>query len=750
MSLGRRLLARVRRIFGYAQLWPIRQLQSLGNHAWRSIGNDPQFACGLRYPLAPGWYLLRCRLQAQEDMVLDPMFYVDFGHGMSEGWSIRLPFLVKPNAHGRGIVLLPHGARQLRLDPASRQGMFALQGLRLHRVSRVRAACTMFLALLARQSEPAARWRLCGEVWPTWRDRGARGLGDWLHELYRGHASLTKNYAHWLSLYDIRPAIAQSKGQPLISIVLPVYNTPERWLRQCIESVRRQTYAHWELCIADDASESAQVHAILREYAAIDPRIRITWRTQNGHISAASNSALEMIHGQFVALLDHDDELHPEALREMAMAIEAHPEWLMIYSDEDKIDVHGERSDPYFKPDWNRDLLLGQNCISHLGVYATSLLRELDGFRQGFEGSQDWDLVLRCAERLQDHQIGHVPKVLYHWRSVPGSTAQGVDQKSYAHGAAHKALQEHFARRGVASVVQALPDIRGVFRVSYPVPQPAPKVSLIVPTRDRVELLRQCVSSILALTTYPNYEVVIVDNQSCERATFDYFDELSSEPRVRLLRHDLPFNYSRLNNAAVVATDGALIGLINNDIEVITPDWLEEMVGHACRPEVGAVGAMLYYPDNTIQHAGVIIGIHGVAGHPYSRMPRGYGGQMARARLTQTMTAVTAACMVVRREIYQAVGGLDEQLQIAFNDIDLCLRIKQAGYRNVWTPFAELYHHESASRGYDDTPEKQRRFQGEVDFMLNRWHRQLQQDPCYNPNLCLSSEPFALAFPPRV
>jgi GT2 family glycosyltransferase len=216
------------------------------------------------------------------------------------------------------------------------------------------------------------------------------------------------------------------------------------------------------------------------------------------------------------------------------------------------------------------------------------------------------------------------------------------------------------------------------------------------------------------------------------------------------LRHDLPFNYSRLNNAAVVATDGALIGLINNDIEVITPDWLEEMVGHACRPEVGAVGAMLYYPDNTIQHAGVIIGIHGVAGHPYSRMPRGYGGQMARARLTQTMTAVTAACMVVRREIYQAVGGLDEQLQIAFNDIDLCLRIKQAGYRNVWTPFAELYHHESASRGYDDTPEKQRRFQREVDFMLNRWHRQLQQDPCYNPNLCLSSEPFALAFPPRV
>jgi GT2 family glycosyltransferase len=290
----------------------------------------------------------------------------------------------------------------------------------------------------------------------------------------------------------------------------------------------------------------------------------------------------------------------------------------------------------------------------------------------------------------------------------------------------------------------------GHFRVRYPLPQMQPKVSLIVPTRDGLHLLRQCVDSILSRTTYKNYEIVIVDNQSADQATHDYFDEISRHPKVTVLRYDEPFNYSALNNFAASQTSGELLGLINNDIEVITPDWLEEMVGHALRPDVGAVGAMLYYPDNTIQHAGVVLGVHGVAAHAYCGKPRGFPGQMGRALLVQQLSAVTAACLVVRRAVFDEIGGLNEALQVAFNDIDFCLRLVSKGYRNIWTPFAELYHHESATRGYEDSQEKRRRFQGEVDYMMAKWASVLVHDPAYSPNLTLNGTPYELAFPPRV
>ncbi len=546
----------------------------------------------------------------------------------------------------------------------------------------------------------------------------------------------------------MRETAEQLPLKPVISIVVPVYQTPERWLRRCLDSVLAQVYPHWELCLADDASPAPHVRRVLEEYSRRDPRVRVVFRERNGHISEASNSALELASGEFIALLDHDDELRPHALLEMAKAINRNPDWQLIYSDEDKIDQRGRRFAPYFKPDWNHELLLAQNCICHLAVYAAGLVSQVGGFRVGLEGSQDWDLALRCVERLSPRQIGHVPRILYHWRAIAGSTAMGVDQKGYASHAGLRAVSEHLHRIGAEADIEINP--HGHLTVRRRMPGRAPRVSLVIPTRDKVELLRMSVGSILAKTEYPDFEIVVVDNQSTDPETLDYFRELEADPRVRVLEYDAPFNCSAINNHAVAHATGEVIGLVNNDIEVISHDWLQTLVAQAVRPEIGAVGAMLYYPDDTIQHAGVVLGIGGIAGHVYTGLPAGSPGQCGRALLAQEMSAVTAACLVIRKDVFKAVGGLDEQLSVAFNDIDFCLRVRASGYRNIWTPYARLYHHESASRGYEDTPEKVRRFDREVAFMRDRWGDTLLRDPSYNPNLTLDGACFGPAFPPRV
>ncbi|GAB2492553.1 hypothetical protein GCM10027084_01410 [Pseudoxanthomonas sangjuensis] len=534
---------------------------------------------------------------------------------------------------------------------------------------------------------------------------------------------------------------------PMISVLVPAYQTPERWLRRCIDSVLAQVYPKWQLCLADDASPDPGVMRVLREYAARDSRINVMRRERNGHISEASNSALELARGEYVALLDHDDELRPHALLEMAEAIAATSDVGLLYSDEDKIDGDGRRFDPYFKPDWDPDLLRSQNYICHLTVIRTDLVRAVGGFRKGFEGSQDHDLILRCTERLLPSQIVHIPKVLYHWRAIPGSTALSRDAKDYAASAGVRAVAEQLSRCATGALAEELS--HGHYRVRWPLPESLPKVSLVIPTRDKANLLRQCIDSILQRSTYNNFEILIVDNGSSEPDAIDYLASLKGERRIRVLRYDKPFNYSAINNWAVSQCDGEVIGLVNNDIEVITPDWLEEMVSHAVRTDVGAVGAMLYYPGDTIQHAGVVLGIHGVAAHVYGGLPRGYPGHGGRARVAQGLSAVTGACLLVLRDRYELVGGLDERLAVAFNDIDFCLRLRQAGFRNVWTPFAELYHHESASRGAEDTEEKRQRFSGEIEFMCRRWGTSLQADPAYNVNLSLDSRNFELSVPPR-
>ncbi len=565
------------------------------------------------------------------------------------------------------------------------------------------------------------------------------------------------NYAEWIRRYDtltdkaraaMRTRIDTLAHKPLISVVMPTYNPKPEWLVEAIESVRKQIYPHWELCIADDASPDPAIRPILQRYAREDERIKIVLREKNGHISAASNSALELAAGSWVALLDHDDLLPEHALFRVAEAIDRYPDARMIYSDEDKMDETGKRFGPYFKCDWNPDLFYSHNMFSHFGVYRTDLMREVGGFRVGFEGAQDYDLALRCVEKIEPDQIAHIPQVLYHWRMHMESTAQSLDAKPYAMLAGERAINEHFQRRGVAAKAEL---IGYGYRVRYALPDVLPLVSLIIPTRNGLHLIRQCIQSVLEKTTYLNYEILIVDNGSDDPATLEYFKSLQAETKVRILRDDRPFNYSALNNEAVKIARGELVALLNNDIEVISPDWLSEMVSHALRPGIGAVGARLWYPNDTLQHGGILLGLGGVANHAHYKAMRGMLGYFCRASLTQGFSAVTAACLVIRKSIYEEVGGLNEtDLHIAFNDVDFCLRVREAGYRNLWTPFAELYHHESATRGTEDTPEKQARFAKEVAYMNRRWGDQLLQDPAYSPNLTLDHQDFSLAWPPRI
>ena len=591
------------------------------------------------------------------------------------------------------------------------------------------------------------------KCWRLYLREGFAGVGERLTSLHRQSI----DYMKWIGRYDTLTAEARARmqtrtksflHQPLISIVMPTYNSKSEWLVAAIESVRKQLYTNWELCVADDASTDTHVRPILERYVTQDARIKLVFCKEHGHISVASNSALQLASGEFVTFLDHDDLLAEHALFWVVEAVNRRPDAQLIYSDEDKIDTAGRRLEPYFKCEWNEDLFYSHNMICHLGVYRSKLVLELGGLREGFEGAQDYDLALRCIERIDPGQIVHIPRVLYHWRIHPGSTASGAD-KPYALRAGEKAINEHLKRRGSDGFVEPLRDLR-MYRVRYPLPNSVPLVSLIVPTRNGLRHIRQCVGSILEKTAYSNYEIIIVDNGSDEPEALQYFESMKTDLRVRVICDDRPFNYSELINTACAAVSGSVIGLINNDIEVISPNWLSEMVSHAVRPKVGAVGAKLWYPNGTVQHTGVILGIRGVAGHAHRYLKRSQNGYFGRANLIQSYCAVTAACLVVRKEVFKKVGGFNEALQVAFNDIDFCLRVREAGYRNIYTPYAELHHQESATRGLEDTSEKHLRLSQEAAYMKQLWGRLLVNDPAYSPNLTLEHEDFSLAWPPRV
>lgn len=568
-------------------------------------------------------------------------------------------------------------------------------------------------------------------------------------------------YQNWIEAYDaldqddkaaILEHIEKLPRKPLISILMPVYNTKESFLHSAIESVMGQLYPNWELCIADDCSTESHVSRVLQEYQKQDERIKVVFRKENGNISACSNSALELVSGDFLALMDHDDVLPEHALYMVALAINENANVDIIYSDEDKIDENNRRSSPYFKSDWNPDLFYAQNMINHLVVYRTSIVKEMSGFRLGFEGSQDYDLALRIVERTVPKNIVHIPDVLYHWRMTASSSSFSQKQLPQATSAARRAVDEHFERLEVNGVeIESAPGAEHYQRIRRPVPKPEPLVSLIIPTKDKVKLLRQCIHSILSKTAYAPIEVIIVNNGSADPETIDYLKTVQEHDKVRVVNYDGEFNYSAINNFAIHQSKGEIIGLVNNDIVVINSDWLGELVSHAVRPEVGAVGAKLYYPNNTVQHAGIIMGIGGVAGHGHKHFERSDTGYFGRLLLTQNMSGVTGACVLIRRGVIEECGGLDEtNLGVAFNDVDLCLRIRERGYLIVWTPYAELYHLESASRGLDTASDKVKRFQKEQAWMKRRWGNLLIKDPYYNPNLTLERDDFSLASPPRL
>jgi GT2 family glycosyltransferase len=570
-----------------------------------------------------------------------------------------------------------------------------------------------------------------------------------------------RDYADWVAEYDTLTAedrrlilqrVAALRAPPLISILMPAYATPEPLICAAIESVRRQLYPHWELCVADDASPGYELWNLLRAYAHDDPRIKVTRRGANGGISAATNSALEMAAGAYVALMDHDDILPEHALYEVAAAIDRDPDVALLYSDEDKIDAEGVRSEPYFKPGFNYELLLRQNLISHLGVYRREVVVELGGLRSAFDGSQDWDLALRVVERVGRERVRHIPAVLYHWRNAGEQSSFSNSYLARCADAGRRAVEEHLARTGQAALVTPDPRLSGWLSVRRLPPAPKPMVSVIVPSRDRAELLEQCARGVLESTDYHPLELVIVDNGSTDPEALALLRRLQQDRRVRVIEHAEPFNFSRLNNIGAAHARGEILVLLNNDVSMIHRDWLYELVANVVLPEVGAVGARLLYPNGALQHGGVVLGVGGappVAGHlctGAARLDLGYLGHLA---LPRNVSAVTAACLAIRRGVYEEVGGLDESIAVAFNDVDLCLRLRALGYEIVWTSAAELYHHESASRGLDIAGPAQARFQGEVSFMRARWGEVLDSDPFFNPNFDRRTCDYRLAFPPN-
>jgi len=570
------------------------------------------------------------------------------------------------------------------------------------------------------------------------------------------------DYYDWIARNDtlsdddrslIRSHITSFQDKPKFSILMPVYNTPGEYLRQAIDSVVGQLYQDWELCIVDDASASNDIRAILEEYAHKDARIRPFFRQTTGGISACTNTALEMASGDWIVLMDHDDVLAEHALYLVAEAINSNPDAAIVYSDEDHIDAAGRRSNPYFKPDWDYDLFLGQNLINHLGAYRADLARQVGEFREGFEGSQDWDFALRVLDSVPNARVHHIPFILYHWRETDDTFSQISPERAL--DAAQRAVNEHFKRtkQAAAAIPAGHSSYPSHLRIKRDLPAERPLVSIVIPTKDQCEMLRTCIDGLVNRTDYEPVEIVVVDNGSSETDALAFLANIRTRKNVKVVEDPRPFNFSRLVNLGVAASSGEVCVLLNNDVDVINSDWLDELVSHALRPEVGAVGAKLYFANDTLQHGGVILGILAgrVAGHAHRFFPRESPGYLNRLNLTHNLSCVTAACLAMRHQVYDAVGGFNEQdLTVAFNDVDFCIRVRQAGYKIIWTPNAELYHYESLSRGYETTPEKAARFSAEITYMRQQWGPVLDNDPSYNPNLSVDSPSFDLAATTRV
>lgn len=555
-------------------------------------------------------------------------------------------------------------------------------------------------------------------------------------------------YGPWYEEYKIKPEELEKqkkkkwKYEPKISVVVPAYKTPEKFLREMIDSLLAQSYANWELCIANASPDEAEMSGILEEYCKKDVRICVKPLLKNEGIAENTNEALGMATGDFIGLLDHDDLLAPNALYEIAKALENNPKTDVLYTDEDKVRADlSEHFQPNLKPDFNLDLLRSNNYICHFFVVRRMIVETVGGFRKEYDGAQDYDFIFRCCESAKE--IHHVPEILYHWRTHQASTADNPASKMYAFEAGRRAIEGNLERTGTKGTVEHTPDF-GFYRVKYPV-QGEPLVSIIIPNKEEKETLKECVESIFSKTSYKNYEIIIVENNSSSNEIFRYYKQLSEDPRIHLIRWKKEFNYSAINNFGVRHAKGDYLLFLNNDVKIIDPDWLTEMLGVCRRKEVGAVGAKLIYPDNTIQHAGCIVGMGGIAGNMFVNMPAERTGYLHKASILQDMSCVTAACMMMKKSVFQEAGGFTEELAVAFNDVDLCLKVRSHGHLIVYDPYVKLYHYESKSRGAEDSEEKVRRFQTEIEYMRCHWLDILKKgDPYYNKNLSLTKWNYSL------
>ena len=584
-----------------------------------------------------------------------------------------------------------------------------------------------------------------------WRNQGSRALVDKMISKVKTASTREIPYQKWIirHLPGNKELEKQRREkfdyQPKISIVVPLYKTPEKYLLQLVESVKAQTYPNWELCLSDGSGENSPLTSFLKSLEAGDERIKVAYNEQALQISENTNAGIEIATGAYIAFADHDDELTPHALFECVKALNKDRKIRLIYSDEDKMSMDGHKFfQPHFKPDYNPDLLCTVNYICHLFVVQREILDQVGTFRKEFDGAQDYDFIFRCVEAVDPSEIYHVTKILYHWRCHEDSTAENPESKTYAFEAGKRAIEEHYYRTGIrAEVYQG--EFLGLYRTRF-LRDYDPLISIIIPNKDHIEDLKRCMDSIDQKSSYKNYEYIIVENNSTDEKTFQYYKNLEEEnPKAHVVYWDKEFNYSAINNYGATFAQGEYILLLNNDTEIINETCLEELLGYCMRSDVGAVGARMYYEDDTIQHAGVVIGFGGIAGHCFVLQPRGTTGYCHRIICAQDYSAVTAACMLVKKSAFDEVGGLTEELAVAFNDIDFCMKLREAGYLIVYNPYAELYHYESKSRGLEDTPEKVARFNKEMQIFERRWPDILRNgDPYYNPNLTLKSQDFSL------
>ena len=717
---------------------------------WRSLGASPAFkleAPGARLPRS--WVLLDVEMTMPEG-TREPILQVNEGAGFDRGKSIYLP--QPEDGRSRAVVLLPAKVHELRLDLRGWAGEFRLGKVSMREIGKaelgVRSALPVARSLVRdpRQMPGFLRRGLA-----LIRTEGLQVLKNRL----AGTDREIEEYGRWIERFDvldtqdvalIRQRIQELPRRPRISVIMPVYNAPERWLRRAIDSVLAQSYPDWQLCIADDASTDVHVRGVLEEYATRDPRITPVFRERNGHISEASNSALAAATGEFVALLDHDDEIAPHALYLIAEEVNARPDVDLIYSDEDKIDESGRRYEAYFKPDWSPDLIGSQNLFSHLGVYRTALVRKVGGFRSGLDGSQDYDLALRCERETRPDRIRHIPSVLYHWRAIETSTASGGAVKRYAFTAARRALEERFARDD-PRVTVSFGRYLALYRVRFPLPAPPARVSLIVAASGTSEQFRRQVVSLLLRTDYPDLELLVVADAAGDPAMIDVLRDLETRGWARVLRVDQSLNHAARMNLAASQATGTVLALLDWTLQPVDQGWLGEMVSQCVRPGLGAVGAKLLARTGEILHAGTVLALDDIAQHPHRGLPGNAHGYFGRAQAIQNYSAVSGDCLVVRREVFEQVGGFDSaNLPGWGSDIDFCLRVREAGHRNLWTPYAELRR----SAAIELSPGEHRKAAAEAsEYLRKRWGPILSADPYHSPNLALDGGHHVLAWPPR-